>query len=106
MDGGDAGGDLQDSVGGFIGDKDDSQSMYYYGMYGMIHSVGTVLIYILLNGNMYVAFAKSWYLAQIEFFAPVGFVWLMMGFFDLPLLYGIMRDVCAFSVLGPFWVFW
>ena len=27
----------------------------------------------------------------------------MMGFFDMPLLKGIMRDVCIISVLGPFW---
>lgn len=102
FDGGDRGGQLEDSVGDFIGDKTDSQTMYYYGMYGMIHSVGVVLLYILLNGNRYVAFARAWWVVQIEYFAPVGFVWLMMGFFDMPLLKGIMRDVCIVSVLGPF----
>ena len=61
MDGGDRGGQLEDSVGGFIGDQSDSESMYYYGMYGMIHSVGVVLFYIMLNGNRYVAFASDWY---------------------------------------------
>ena len=106
MDGGDRGGQLEDNVGGFIGDRTDSQAMYYYGMYGMIHSVGTVVFYIMLNGNRYVAFNYDWYLRQMEFFAPVGFVWLMMGFFDMPLLKGIMRDVCAISILGPWWYLW
>ena len=106
FDGGDRGGQLEDNVGSFIGDKSDSQTMYYYGMYGMIHSVGIVVFYIMLNGNRYVAFASDWYYRQIEFFAPVGFVWLMMGFFDYPLLYGIMKDVCVLSILGPFWYLW
>ena len=35
--------------------------MYYYGMYGMIHSLGIVVFYIMLNGNRYVAFNKDWY---------------------------------------------
>ena len=106
MDGGETGGELQDEVGAFIGEQSDSEAMYYYGFYGMIHSVGAVLIYIFMNGNRYVAFNKAWYVTQIEFFAPVGFVWLMTGFFDLPLLKGIMRDVCFLSVMGPFFYLW
>ena len=80
--------------------------MRYYGWYGLIHSVGTVIVYILINNNYYVAFASKWWLSQIWFFAPVGFGWLMLSFFDGELMREIFGKVVGLSLMGPFFNHW
>lgn len=93
MDTGETGGDLQDSTSEFLGEKSDAEAVRYYGWYGLIHSVGTVLVYISVNDNYYVALASAWFLSQIWFFAPVGFGWLMLSYFDGELMREIFKKV-------------
>ena len=93
MDTGETGGALQDSTSEFLGEKTDAEAVRYYGWYGLIHSVGTVLVYISVNDNYYVALASAWFLSQIWFFAPVGFGWLMLSYFDGELMREIFKKV-------------
>ena len=106
MDGGDTGGDLQDATSNFIGVETEAEAVRYYGWFGLIHSVGAVLIWINLNHKFYTATNLNWYTSQVYYFAPVGFGWLMLSFFDGDLMREIYKKVVLLSVIGPFWNHW
>lgn len=106
MDGGDTGANLEDRTSNFIGVETEAEAVRYYGWFGLIHSVGAVLFYINMNHNYYTAIASSWYTSNIYYFAPVGFGWLMMSYFDGELMRKIYRKIVLMSLIGPFWNHW
>ena len=106
MDGGDTGANLEDRTSNFIGVETEAEAVRYYGLFGLIHSVGAVLIYINMNHNYYTAVASGWYSSNFYYFAPVGFGWLMMSYFDGELMRKIYRKIVLLSLVGPFWDHW
>ena len=48
-DGGDRGQAAEDTVGGWIGDLDDAQAMYWYGTYSLVTGVGGMFIWMFFN---------------------------------------------------------
>lgn len=106
FDGGDTGGNLQDRTSNFIGVETEAEAVRYYGWFGLIHSIGAVLLYINLNHNYYTATAINWYSSQIYYFGPVGFGWLMLSYFDGDLMREIFKKVVLLSTIGPFFNHW
>ena len=48
-DGGDNGAKAEGIVGGWIGDLDDGQAMYWYGTYSLFMGVGALLVWVVFN---------------------------------------------------------
>ena len=106
IDAGDNGAQAQDSVAGWIGDKNDGEAVRWYGMYSMFMGVGSIFFYMFMNGEAYVAGNFNWYLYQMEFFIPVFISWLMVSFFDGEFMRGVFETVTTLSILGPFAMHW
>ena len=105
-DGGDTGGKLEDNVSNFIGVETAAEAVRYYGLFGLIHSIGAAFIWMNMNDNYYIAVNLNWFTSNIYYFAPVGFGWLMLSYFDGELMREIYKKVILLSLVGPFWNHW
>lgn len=105
-DGGDTGGQLEDKVSNFMGVETAAEAVRYYGLFGLIHSIGAAFFWMNLNNNYYIAVNLNWFSSNIYYFAPVGFGWLMLSYFDGELMREIFKKVVLLSLIGPFWNHW
>ena len=107
-DGGDKGSQAEDTVGGWIGDLDDSQAMYWYGSYTLLTGAASLVVWVYIANEIflfrdYSAGIALWWI----FYLPFGVTWFLSLFIgESESLNGIMKRLVAYSVLGPFWDAW
>ena len=107
-DGGDRGQAAEDRVGGWIGDLDDAQAMYWYGSFNLIVGIGAMFAWIFFNDEW--AGVARWSMGfqyHFYFFLPVGITWFLSLFIqDNETLLGILKRLVIFGVFGPFYQGW
>ena len=106
FDGGDNGQAAEDFVGDFIGDKDPAGAVRWYGFFALANAFGSILVYMLLNGNWWVAQYKDGFSTRTFFYMPVAMSWLAVSFFDSPFMRKIFGEIIAISILCPFFWLW
>lgn len=92
----------------FIGERNDAEAVFWYGIYSLIMSFGLIVVYHLIDGTDWIAmyggvdgFKYKWY-----GYVPIAMTWLAVSLFDSKMLRIIFKDMAAFSVMGPFWYQW
>ena len=106
IDGGDRGGNIEDSVGGWIGAEDDADAVRWYGIMALMMGYLIIPVYWWMEDLDYVALNWSWFRTIQAFFMPVGMGWLMVSFFDGQFMRAVFKDLVAVSLLGPFFAYW
>ena len=105
-DTGDGGARAEDKVGGWIGEKNDGEAVYWYGVYSLIMGIGALYVWIFFN-DIAAVVRYSWgFQAHYYFYIPVGMSWLLMSFIDNDQSRAIFKYLVAISVLGPFYTHW
>ena len=61
IDGGDRGGNIEDSVGGWIGAEDDAAAVRWYGIFGLLMGYLIVPAYWILEDYQYVSLNFGWF---------------------------------------------
>ena len=105
-DGGDRGQAAEDRVGGWIGDLDDAQAMYWYGSFNLILGAGGTLLWMWFNNWTGVVRWSMGFQYHFYFFLPVGMSWFLSLFIDNDNLLSILRRLVIFGVFGPFYQGW
>ena len=106
-DGGDKGGQAEDKVGGWIGDLDDAQAMYWYGSYTLILSLASLVVWVTFGQEIFLISDYPGFSTWWIYYLPFGITWFLSLFIgDSESLYAILKRLAAFSVLGPFFFDW
>ena len=104
IDGGDRGARAEDSVAGFIGEKNDGEAVRWYGLYSGILSLVTFIMWNEFSGKSW-NLGGYWTLISYHYF-PVFMGWLLVSFFDGEFMRTVFGAVVALSILGPFASLW
>ena len=89
-----------------LGEQTIEEAVFWYGVYSNSMGLGFLLLWVLLNGESWVAWYKDGFLSRITFYLAAGVAWLMVLFFDGEFMRSIYLDIQALSVMGPFFFHW
>jgi len=93
-------------VSGWIGDKNDAQAVYWYGIYSLIVGWGSALLWNELKSKSYAALYYEGFVSRFFAYIPVGMCWIMISLFDSPFTRTVFKDLVSLSVMGPFFGHW
>ena len=106
VDGADNGQAAEDTVGGFIGEQDNAGAVRWFGIWSTALSLGSIVLYITFNNTFYIAMSKKYWESHAFVYGAVMLAWLMVSFFDGPLMREIFKDIVAASMFAPFFLEW
>ena len=97
---------FEDTANGWAGDLSNEEAANWYGLFTLVMGYGSIFVYMFLNEKTYIAMASAWFMRHIEFYLPVGMVWVLLKYFPGDFMNNVFKSVLSLSVLGPWLFFW
>jgi len=106
IDGGDTGGNIENSTSNWIGADDNSDAVRFYGIACLLMGYLVIPVFRTLDGNYWVWANRAWFATVQQYYLPVGMGWLLVSFFDSAFMRAVFRDLVFISMLAPFFFLW